>query len=70
MSPYQIVFGKTCHLPSTKPARLSNSAIWLMTKLESKGNSNCKSERNSAWKHMRIPGSISRKPRNSMTNRS
>ncbi|RDX94234.1 Gag-Pol polyprotein, partial [Mucuna pruriens] len=34
---------------STKPARLSNSAIWHMTKLESRGNSNCKSKLHSKW---------------------
>ncbi|RDX98377.1 hypothetical protein CR513_18720, partial [Mucuna pruriens] len=37
MSPYQIIFRK-----STKLTRLSNSAIWPMTKLENRGNSNCK----------------------------
>ncbi|RDX84685.1 hypothetical protein CR513_34231, partial [Mucuna pruriens] len=61
MSPYQIVFGKACHLPNTKLTRLSNSAIWPMTKQGSKGNSNCKSWMNFAWKPMKTPGSINRK---------
>ncbi|RDX72202.1 hypothetical protein CR513_48349, partial [Mucuna pruriens] len=42
MSPYQIVFGKACRLLSTKLNGLSNSAIWPMTKLENRGNSNYK----------------------------
>ncbi|RDY02287.1 hypothetical protein CR513_14278, partial [Mucuna pruriens] len=42
MSPYWIVFGKTCHLLSTKLTRLSNSAIWPMIKLRSRENSNYK----------------------------
>ncbi|RDX77893.1 hypothetical protein CR513_41913, partial [Mucuna pruriens] len=43
MSPYQIVFGKACHLLNTNLTRRSSSAIWALTKLENRGNSNYKS---------------------------
>ncbi|RDY02636.1 Gag-Pol polyprotein, partial [Mucuna pruriens] len=66
MSPYRIVFGKTCHLPSTKLTRLSSSAIWPMTKRESDENFNYKNLTNSAWKHMKTPRYTSKNSRNFM----
>ncbi|RDY06124.1 hypothetical protein CR513_09929, partial [Mucuna pruriens] len=51
MSPYQIVFGKACHL-------LLSSATWPITKQGSKENSSCNNWTNSAWKLMRTLGSI------------
>ncbi|RDX82349.1 gag-pol, partial [Mucuna pruriens] len=62
MSPYRIIFGKACHLPS-------RSATWPTAKLGKKGSSNYKSWRNSAWKLMRTPASTSNESNNSMTAR-
>ncbi|RDY06059.1 hypothetical protein CR513_10034, partial [Mucuna pruriens] len=63
MSPYQIVFGKTCHFSSS-------SVIWPMTKQGSKESSSCKNWTNSTWKPMRTLESINRKSSNFMINRS
>ncbi|RDY07564.1 hypothetical protein CR513_08313, partial [Mucuna pruriens] len=45
----------------------SRSATWPTTKLGKKGSSNYKSWRNSIWKLMRTPASISSESNNSMT---
>ncbi|RDX73346.1 Gag-Pol polyprotein, partial [Mucuna pruriens] len=70
MSPYRIIFGKICHLPSTKPTRLSSSAIWPTTKRVSNENFNYKNLTNSAWKHMKTPGYTNKRSRIFMTRRS
>ncbi|RDY11822.1 hypothetical protein CR513_03463, partial [Mucuna pruriens] len=57
MSPYRIIFDKTCYLPSTEPTGQSSSAIWPTTKPISKGNSSCKNWKNFAYKHTRTPKS-------------
>ncbi|RDX76389.1 pol, partial [Mucuna pruriens] len=61
MSPYRIIFGKTCHLLSTKPTRLSSSAISPTTKRVSNENFNYKNLTNSTWKHMKTPGYTNKK---------
>ncbi|RDX96578.1 Gag-Pol polyprotein, partial [Mucuna pruriens] len=48
----------------------SSNATWPMTKQENRESSNYKNLMNSAWKHMRTPGSTRKKSRNFMTRRS
>jgi hypothetical protein len=70
MTPYQMVYGKTCHLPielEYKSHWLLRSGIWTFPLLESKGKCNWVNSRNGGRRHTTMQGCIRRKLRDDTT---
>jgi hypothetical protein len=70
MTPYQLVYGKTCHLPvelEDKSHWVLRSGIWIFLPPESKGKCNWANSRNGGRNHTTMQGCIRRKPRGGTT---
>jgi hypothetical protein len=73
MTPYQLVYGKTCHLPVDLNTRLSRplkSGTWTSRRPKEKGKFGLPNLRNGGKRFTTVPSYIKKEPKDCMTHES